>query len=58
MWDQRAIQLIAEHSKQDTTFATFTAAGAVRRRLEASGFIIEKVSGFGNKRECIRGKYS
>jgi tRNA U34 5-methylaminomethyl-2-thiouridine-forming methyltransferase MnmC len=37
------------------TFATYTAAGWVRRNLQAAGFVVEKVLGFAGKREMTRG---
>jgi len=37
------------------TFATYTAAGWVRRNLHAAGFNVEKVAGFGRKRERLQG---
>jgi len=35
--------------------ATFTAAGKVRRDLQAAGFAVQKMPGYGSKRECIKG---
>jgi tRNA 5-methylaminomethyl-2-thiouridine biosynthesis bifunctional protein len=34
--------------------ATFTAAGAVKRGLQEAGFVVDKVAGFGCKRESLR----
>lgn len=55
MWRQSLYEAMAISGREQATFATFTAAGAVRRGLQAAGFSIEKVKGFGRKREMIRG---
>jgi len=55
MWSDRLLQAIGRLSNPDATFATFTSAGAVRRGLQASGFIVEKGIGFGKKREILYG---
>lgn len=53
MWDQAAFRHIARCSRPGVRLATFTAAGAVRRGLEAAGFACTKVPGYGRKREQI-----
>ena len=55
MWCDAFYRQVARLSVPDTTFATFTAAGKVRRGLQAAGFVVEKVKGFGKKREMLRG---
>jgi tRNA 5-methylaminomethyl-2-thiouridine biosynthesis bifunctional protein len=55
MWDDEVLHRVGPLSRPGATFATFTAAGAVRRGLQAAGFNVEKVPGFGRKRECLRG---
>ncbi len=55
MWTETVFNNMARLSNQDATFATFTAAGFVRRGLEASGFEVRKVPGFGRKREMAIG---
>lgn len=57
MWNPALFAAIARLSKPGTTFATFTAAGFVRRGLQAVGFEVERVPGFGDKREMLRGKF-
>ncbi|TBW59011.1 bifunctional tRNA (5-methylaminomethyl-2-thiouridine)(34)-methyltransferase MnmD/FAD-dependent 5-carboxymethylaminomethyl-2-thiouridine(34) oxidoreductase MnmC [Marinobacter halodurans] len=56
LWAETLIQSVAEHSQPGTTFATFTAVGAVRRALQAQGFTVRKVPGFGRKREMLSGE--
>ncbi len=55
MWTHKLFQVVADLSNVGTTIATFTAAGIVKRGLSAVGFDIEKVAGFGHKRDMIRG---
>jgi tRNA 5-methylaminomethyl-2-thiouridine biosynthesis bifunctional protein len=58
MWTEDVLQAVAALSRPGATFATFTAAGAVRRTLGEAGFSVQKVSGFGRKRDCLRGTLS
>ncbi|HQQ64110.1 MAG TPA: bifunctional tRNA (5-methylaminomethyl-2-thiouridine)(34)-methyltransferase MnmD/FAD-dependent 5-carboxymethylaminomethyl-2-thiouridine(34) oxidoreductase MnmC [Pseudomonadales bacterium] len=53
LWQQTLLQSVGALSKPGTTLATFTAAGQVRRELQAQGFLVEKISGYGSKREMI-----
>lgn len=55
MWSQALFDAMAQASRASTTLATFTCAGVVKRGLRAAGFEIEKVRGFGRKREMLRG---
>lgn len=55
MWSEEVMLKIADHTLECGTFATFTAANAVREALQKGGFEIEKVQGFGGKKHMIRG---
>jgi tRNA 5-methylaminomethyl-2-thiouridine biosynthesis bifunctional protein len=55
MWGDELYRTMAIHSRAGCTFATFTAAGHVRRGLVAAGFTVHKTVGFGSKREMLRG---
>lgn len=55
MWQSCLFSNMALLSKPGTTFATFTAAGQVRRELTAAGFMVTKQKGFGRKREMLTG---
>ena len=55
LWSQDLMNAVAARTEQGGTFATYTAAGWVRRNLIAAGFVVEKSSGFGRKREMMRG---
>ncbi len=56
MWSDTVMDQIARLSKPGTRFATFTAAGFVRRALQARGFDVQKVPGYGRKRERLVGE--
>jgi len=43
------------HTATNGTFATYTAAGFVRRALDEAGFDLERTPGFGRKRHMTRG---
>ena len=58
MWEEKLFQLIAPRTKNGGTLATFSSAGSVRRGLETAGFIVEKVKGFGVKRDMTVAKMS
>lgn len=58
MWQPELYHAMAQSAQQTATFATFTAAGAVRRGLQAAGFHVERRKGFGHKREMLAGHIS
>ena len=47
---------VARHSAPGATFATYTAAGHVRRALAAAGFVVERQPGYGRKRHMTAGR--
>ena len=53
LWSQSLIDVIAEKSSSGATLSTFSAAGHVRKKLENAGFLVDKIKGFGRKREMI-----
>lgn len=53
IWNQSVYALIAQNSATGATLATYSAAGSVRRGLEQAGFVVEKRTGHGQKREMI-----
>ena len=55
LWEPRLLAEVARHSAPGGSFATYTAAGAVRRALEAAGFAVERLPGHGRKRHMSRG---
>ncbi|WP_461482623.1 FAD-dependent 5-carboxymethylaminomethyl-2-thiouridine(34) oxidoreductase MnmC1, partial [Porticoccus sp.] len=56
MWNDELFRAIADLSDAGTSFSTFTAAGTVRRGLQAIGFEVQKVPGFGHKRDMLCGQ--
>lgn len=55
MWNETLFSAMAQMARPGGTFATFTAAGFVRRGLQQAGFNVAKVKGFGQKREMLTG---
>ncbi|MGB7815148.1 MAG: tRNA (5-methylaminomethyl-2-thiouridine)(34)-methyltransferase MnmD [Methylotenera sp.] len=58
MWSGEVFEHIERLSRINTTFATFTSAGVVRRGLQAVGFDVKKQAGFGKKREMLNGVFT
>ncbi|WP_299722390.1 tRNA (5-methylaminomethyl-2-thiouridine)(34)-methyltransferase MnmD [uncultured Tateyamaria sp.] len=54
MWGEALMAEVARHTAPDGTAATYTAAGFVRRGLEAAGFAVTRAPGFGRKRHMTR----
>lgn len=57
MWSEAVFENMDRLSVKGTRFATFTSAGKVRRGLESAGFDVEKVPGYGRKRDMSIGRY-
>lgn len=55
LWSSQLLQSVFDHTKPGGSFATYSAAGWVRRNLEAAGFKTEKTPGFAGKRQMMRG---
>ena len=56
MWTDSVLMQLARTSNTEATMATYTSAGWVRRGLQRAGFSIEKVPGYGRKREMVCGQ--
>lgn len=56
MWSETLFASMKRLSHCETTFATFTAAGDVKRGLKSAGFVVQKQKGFGRKRDMLIGK--
>lgn len=50
LWEESLLAEVARHTASGGTAATYSAAGSVRRGLEAAGFIVERIPGYGRKR--------
>lgn len=57
MWETPLYEQMARLSARGATYASFTAAGDVRRGLAACNFSVEKRKGYGRKRDMIAGRY-
>lgn len=57
MWRPDIFRELARLSRAGATFGTFTAAARVRRDLEAAGFQVKKIPGYGRKREMLCGAF-
>lgn len=55
MWSESLFAAMARFARPQGSFATFTAAGFVRRGLQQAGFTVTKCKGFGQKREMLAG---
>ena len=58
LWLDAMAEQLALHSNPGATLATFTAVGEVRRRLQARGFTMRKVPGYGRKRDMLCGEFT
>jgi tRNA U34 5-methylaminomethyl-2-thiouridine-forming methyltransferase MnmC len=56
MWSLEIMQALYAHTREGGSFATYAAAGFVRRNLQAAGFNVERRAGFAGKREMLFGK--
>ncbi|HEY0212314.1 MAG TPA: tRNA (5-methylaminomethyl-2-thiouridine)(34)-methyltransferase MnmD [Paenirhodobacter sp.] len=55
LWGEDLMAQVARHTVPGGTFATYTAAGFVRRGLAAAGFTVDRVPGYAGKRHMSRG---
>lgn len=56
LWAPDLLQQVARHTAPGGSFATYTAAGAVRRALAQAGFDVARVAGYGRKRHMTKGR--
>ncbi len=55
LWSEDLLAEVARHTVAGGSFATYTAAGHVRRALQAAGFAVERRAGHGRKRHMSAG---
>jgi tRNA U34 5-methylaminomethyl-2-thiouridine-forming methyltransferase MnmC len=55
MWSPHLMQAVFDKTRPGGSFATYAAAGFVRRNLQAAGFIVNRSPGFAGKREMLSG---
>ncbi len=58
LWQPALMADIAAHTNPDGTFATYSAAGFVRRTMADVGFTTDRLPGFGRKRHMSIGRLS
>jgi len=58
MWSAELMAAVHDHTRPGGRFATYAAAGFVRRNLAAAGFVVERRPGFAGKREMLCGARS
>ena len=56
LWTDALMQAVAAHTVPGGSFATYTAAGRVRRALASAGFTVSRAPGFAGKRHMSRGR--
>ncbi|MCG6904607.1 MAG: tRNA (5-methylaminomethyl-2-thiouridine)(34)-methyltransferase MnmD [Rhodobacter sp.] len=56
LWEPALMRSVATHTAPQGSFATYTAAGHVRRELDAAGFDVTRQPGFGRKRHMTAGR--
>ena len=55
LWHADLLAEVARHTAPQGSFATYTAAGHVRRALQTAGFTVERRAGHGRKRHMSAG---
>lgn len=58
MWSDELFSTIKLLSHSQTTAATFSAAAIVKNGLKNAGFAVQKVAGFGRKREMVTAQFT
>lgn len=56
LWSEDMLRAVFAHTRPGGSFATYAAAGFVRRGLMAAGFAVERRPGFAGKREMLCGR--
>lgn len=58
MWDPMLLRALGRRAAPGATAASWTVARSVRNGLQAAGFAVERVPGFGDKRQTLRAVFS
>ena len=56
LWGAGLLRAVSDRTAPGGSFATYTAAGAVRRRLAEAGFSVRRLPGYGRKRHMSVGQ--
>ena len=57
LWTPELFHCLHDHSHDETTLATWSVSGMVRRNLEQADISWEKIPGFGKKKQALRGRF-
>ncbi len=57
LWEEEVFQLLAKLCREGAILTTYCAKGEVRRRLQRSGFSVERLAGPIGKREVLRATF-
>ncbi|WBU63689.1 tRNA (5-methylaminomethyl-2-thiouridine)(34)-methyltransferase MnmD [Paracoccus aerodenitrificans] len=55
LWNEALLDQVGRHTAPEGSFATYSAAGYIRRALTASGFEVSRAPGYAGKRHMSRG---
>ena len=55
LWGSKLLGDLAKRTEKNGSFATYSAAGYVRKNLMSVGFNVQKVPGYGRKRHMLKG---
>ena len=58
LWGRRLLKDLAQRTKINGSFATYSAAGHVRENMANVGFNVQKIKGYGRKRHMSKGTLS
>ena len=56
LWGEQLLRNVAERTSKGGRASSYTSAGWVRRNLQSAGFTVERIPGFGRKRQMIRAR--
>jgi len=56
MWGAELMRSVGQHTTAEGSFASYTAAGHVRRALSDAGFAVRRIKGYGRKRHMSVGR--
>lgn len=56
LWGEGLLAQVAKHTTPKGTFATYSAAGHIRRALSSAGFCVRRIPGYGHKRHMSIGQ--
>ena len=57
IWSEEFFQIMGLLSNANTTASTYTVAGVVRKNLANNGFSVERVQGFGSKKQMLTARF-